>query len=358
VALIPLYGHHALRQRLLDNVQRGNLPASLLLAGPPGVGKQRLALWLGQALLCDASAPPCGVCRHCKYVLELAHPDLVWFFPRPRLRDSDAELRDVRADYAEARAERLKSGGLYAPPDGTAGIYVATVRAIVRDSALSPALARRKVFVIGDADRMISQEGSDQAANALLKLLEEPLPDTVVVLTSSEPGALLPTIRSRVVSVRVGRVSDADTRAFVADELVTTFLGLRSPPPAQIDQLVSLAQGAPGLLLEAADRSAALAHARRLLEAATSGDRQSALRVAMGQGAARARGAFSDALDALTVLLHDRAREAAERGDEVAALGASRALFVVEDTKARTASNVNPQLLTAVLLRNLASILT
>ena len=57
--------------------------------------------------------------------------------------------------------------------------------------------------MIGDAERMVAQEGSDQAANAFLKLLEEPPADTTLILTSSEPGALLPTIRSRSVSVRV-----------------------------------------------------------------------------------------------------------------------------------------------------------
>ena len=81
-------------------------------------------------------------------------------------------------------------------------------------------MARRKVFVIGDAERMVAQEGSDQAANAFLKLLEEPPEDTTIILTSSEPGALLPTIRSRVVAVRVPPLSGAEVSAFLADPVV------------------------------------------------------------------------------------------------------------------------------------------
>ena len=72
---------------------KGTLPSSLLLHGPRGVGKQRLALWLGQLLLCQANDDaemPCGRCTACRFALELGHPDLRWFFPRPRLSGADA----------------------------------------------------------------------------------------------------------------------------------------------------------------------------------------------------------------------------------------------------------------------------
>src|SRR5437879_5693757 len=99
---LPLIGHESLRERLGEQAARGALPASLLLQGPPGIGKQRLALWLGQALLCEAESRPCGVCQHCSYALQGVHPDLRWYFPRPRLKDaSDVALEDVARDYAE-----------------------------------------------------------------------------------------------------------------------------------------------------------------------------------------------------------------------------------------------------------------
>src|SRR4029079_16580595 len=224
--LVPLYGHERLRERFTEAYARGALPASMLLQGQRGVGKQRLALWLGQLLLCEGEGVrPCGKCSQCRFSRDLTHPDLRWIFPRPRLKDGDPSVDDVREDYAEAIAERVANGGLYAPPSGSDGIYVATVRAIVRTAAMSPALARRKVFVIGDAERMVPQEGSDAAANPFLKLLEEPPADTTLVLTSSESGALLPTIRSRVVSVRVPRLADDEVRAFLADERVSKAVG-------------------------------------------------------------------------------------------------------------------------------------
>jgi DNA polymerase-3 subunit delta' len=78
------------------------------------------------------------------------------------------------------------------------------------------------------------------------------------------------------------------------------------------------------------------------------------VRVALSQGVSGARGKFSDTLDALTSLLHDRAQAAAGRGEDKRASGAARAIAVVERTKELATGNVNPQLLTAALIRDLA----
>jgi DNA polymerase-3 subunit delta' len=354
---IPLYGHHALRSRFQDSVGRGALPGSLLLHGPRGVGKQRLALWLGQLLLCSgAGERPCGACESCRYALALAHPDLRWFFPRPRLDDAKATADDVLDDYADAIAARLKQDGLYASPSGSEALYVSTVRALVRLAAYTPTVARRKVFVIGDAERMVPQEGADAAANAFLKLLEEPPEDTTLILTSSEPGALLPTIRSRVVAIRVPPLSESDVRAFLGDPTVQHALDRASVPKDERER-VRLAGGAPGALLGSSAEQEAFTVARALLAAARA-DRAERMRAALSLGSAGARGFFSDMLDALTVLLHQQARESVERGDRTAALGAGRAIAAVEDAKLRAAGNVSPQLLGASLVRQLAECLT
>lgn len=352
--LLSLRGHGALRARLAEAAARGALPSSLLLIGPRGVGKQQLALWLARALLCPNAdaAGPCGDCKSCRMAAEIAHPDLHWFFPRPRLKDPDASHDEVREDLADAIAARLKAGGVYEAPGGDEGIFISTVLAIVHTAALSPAMSRRKVFVIGDAERMVPQEGSEQAANAFLKLLEEPLPDTTIILTSSEPGALLPTIRSRVVAIRVPPLSDAEVREFLADPRVGDRLDL--PAGEELDELIRVAGGAPGRLIDRESWLAAMRHANRLLDAATSADRSRQMRLALGAGSAGARGRFSDALDALTVVLHDRARAAAERGDESVAMGAARAVDAVEEAKEMASRNVSPQLLTASLLRQIA----
>ena len=81
------------------------------------------------------------------------------------------------------------------------------------------------------------------------------------------------------------------------------------------------------------------------------------MRSALLQGSAKARGAFSTSLDALTSLLHERARAAVDRGNSRGARAAARALDLVEDAKERATGNVNPQLITSELLRQLEDVL-
>ena len=358
MSIVPLVGHEALQARLRDARQRGALPASLLFHGPRGVGKQRLALWLSQLLLCqETESIPCGRCQQCRFTLELTHPDLHWYFPRPRLKDSDPDLDTVREDYGAAVAERAASHGLYAPPSGSEGIYVGTVRAIVQQAVLSPAIAKRKVFIIGDAERMVPQEGSEQAANAFLKLLEEPPADTTIILTSSEPGALLPTVRSRVVAFGVPLMTSEAMREFLSDDRVQKHLkGGDEVPTGEGDRL-AFAAGAPGRLLEAESWTLALQNARRMLDAAA-GKRWAPYETAWGQASTKARGTFADTLDALTAQLHARARMAVDRGNDREALAASRAVGAVELAKERVTSNVSPQLITVNLVRELQELLS
>jgi DNA polymerase-3 subunit delta' len=358
MSIVPLVGHRELRGRIEAALRRGTLPPSLLLQGPRGVGKQRLALWLGQRLLCQRPAADgaCGSCQSCRFAQELTHPDLHWYFPRPRLKDSDPELDDIRQDYGEAIAERASNHGLYAPPPGNEGIYVATVRAIVQQAVMSPAIGKRKIFIIGDAERMVPQEGSEQAANAFLKLLEEPPADTSIVLTSSEPGALLPTIRSRVVTLRVAPLDETDVNEFLALPQVAEALATDDDVPDGRDDQIAFAAGSPGRLLAASQWARALDSARRLL-AAASGKPVDRYEVAWAQAASKARGGFAETLDALTVELHERARRSV-RSDLDAARGAAKAIALVEEAKERITTNVSPQLIVVNLVRDLGGLLT
>ena len=348
--LIPLYGHDSLRKRLAAQAADGTLPASLLLQGAAGIGKQRLALWLGQVLLCEAEGErPCGLCQNCKYSLLLQHPDLRWFFPRPRAAVSaDPSNEEVQADYEETIKGRVEANGLYPRPDGSSGIFIHVSRLLVQMSSRSPALARRKVFVFGDAERLVPQAANAEAANAMLKLLEEPPNDTTFILTSSEPGLLLPTVRSRVVALRMSPLSEVAMRKFVGDPFAQAALPNQLP-----DDLLRVANGAPGTLIGAMDRTAAVTRARQLLAAADAG-REQVLRAAFTAGSGKSRGAFSDVLDALTVLLHERARDATARGDERTARRAVKAMPVIEEAKRAAEGNVNPQLVTARLLDHLS----
>ena len=345
--LVPLYGHENLRRRLAAAVRRGALPASLAIHGPRGIGKQRLAIWLGQLLLCERGGEaPCGDCAQCRYSAVMAHPDLRWFFPRERLT-ADASADEVLQEMADDVAERVKAHGLYERPSGSEAIHVATVRALVRVAVMTPTLARRKVLIIGDAERMVAQEGTDQAANAFLKLLEEPPADTTIILTTSEPGALLPTVRSRVIALRAAPLTDPEMQAFAADPLVRGKYRIGSTA-------IQLAAGAPGAAIAAESRAAAVEAARQLLGAAAGG-RAAWSRAALSVGAARARGFFSDTLDSLLLLLAERQRAALAQQRTTQVVAIAEAIQAVERAKERASGNANPQLLAAALFPALAA---
>jgi DNA polymerase III subunit delta' len=213
-------------------------------------------------------------------------------------------------------------------------------------------MAERKVYVLGDAERMVMREGSEEAAGAFLKLLEEPPARATIILTSSEPGALIPTIRSRVVAVRVPALG-AREAADVLREPAMAEAVVAAGGPKKLDEQLHLANGAPGSLLGNSEWSEALDRARAILDAATSQDRRVQMRAALMQGSSKARGAFSIALDALTTLLHERARSSVERGNLASAAASARALDAVELAKERAAGLTNPALITSRLIRDL-----
>jgi DNA polymerase-3 subunit delta' len=151
----------------------------------------------------------------------------------------------------------------------------------------------------------------------------------------------------------VAPLSDDEVRAFLADPTVANQLDLGSA--ARSEELVGLAGGAPGRLIGREAWEAALSQARRILDAASAPDRGTLMRAALAQGFAGARGKFSDTLDALTMLLHERSRAAVTRGNTAEASGAARAVAAVEEAKELASDNVNPQLLTASLLRQISA---
>ena len=202
----------ALREAL---AQRATWPHALLIHGPRGIGKHALALGFAQALLCESPRTDqlaCGECPGCRYAVAGQHPDLM------RL-----ELIEVDQEDGELK-----------PVDT---ITIARIRALIEFVALTSHRQRAKVGVIAPAERM-----NAQAANALLKTLEEPPPGTYLILVADQPGRLPATIGSRCRRLAAPRPTIDGAGAWLAAQGVA-------------DPALALAQagGAPRVALELAD---------------------------------------------------------------------------------------------------------
>src|SRR5258705_5113778 len=342
MALPPLVGHERVKTKLAGAQASGKLPQALLLAGPRGVGKQRLALWLAKLIHCEASGlEPCGQCRPCRLVVSVQRPEGQWFVPvelgkRGGTSTGDADKQiDLVADALAEEMTARREQPLYGPPAGLASHPVASVSLLLRRLGLTPAMGTKKVFIVGDAERLIPQLGTEVAANALLKALEEPTADSVIILTAADPNALLPTIMSRVVLVRVARIADSDVTAFAQQTL-----GIGSK--GELSQRVTAAEGCICKLFATVSRltgQPADDQAARFLEAPWL--------FAVGQRPFQARGGFTDMLDALA----GRLRSEAKRGGDTDKL--VEAIALVLDARELAQGNVDPQLFAHVLAEDL-----
>lgn len=379
-ALPDLINHHPTRAALSEAIARDQLPGSLLLHGPTGIGKQRFGLWLAQRLICEqpGEIEPCNTCVACKAVLRIQHPDVHWFFPlaRPRVSGGADKMADALEEArAEELVERRARPFRASTPTEAVGIFVAHVQTLRRLAIARPAMGRRKIFVIGDAEFMVSQEASPEAANALLKTLEEPPADTTFILTAADPDSLLPTIRSRVLPVRIRPLSVATVQQVLIDQV--------GAQPHQAQLAARLSQGSIGRALaflpdgtEPGALEALRLQARDLLDAATSAEAATRLAAALAIAPSGARGSFIDILDFLALWIRDLAAAAEGAEDLVvnidarahlagmarrlprASEGAAEALREIEYARGLTTFNINPQLALASVLRAIGAVLS
>lgn len=224
---------------LQNALRRERVAHAYLFAGPEGVGKSTAALLFAQALNCerkgDGSSPDaCGECRSCRLIARGNHPDV-----RVITRETDEQGRQ----RAEIVLDQLRQDPNKPPR---------LPRPLIQDALLRPALGRRKVYLLDPADRMRAE-----AANALLKLIEEPPPEVVLVLVTSQPAALLPTILSRCQRVGFQLVGTA------AIEQRLVALGVGAETAAAVSRLSG---GRIGWAIQAARQPEVLAARRALLE--------------------------------------------------------------------------------------------
>src|SRR5262245_11636097 len=184
-------GHDAIVAKFRRALSKVRLASTFLFVGPAGIGKKAFAFKLAQGLLCErvpeAKLDPCGECPSCHQVLSLNHPDV--------------DLVSKPADKAFIPLEQLIGDAEHRMREG-----------LCYNIALKPYSGRRKVAIIDDAD-YLNKEG----ANCLLKTLEEPPPQSLLILIGTSEQRQLPTIRSRCQIVRFAPLSEADVAELLVE---------------------------------------------------------------------------------------------------------------------------------------------
>jgi DNA polymerase-3 subunit delta' len=236
-------GNSTAIEQLRTAIAAGRLPHSLILAGPNGAGKYTLALMLAMAVECERQprdlwsngvslASFCGVCHNCTRIASAAN-----------LEDEVDKAVAIREELRETDKKDTRvlvqphPDVLIVPPDPPQLlIKLGQIRTVIQRSHYLPSEAPKKIFIITAANFM------KEAANSLLKVLEEP-PDTVhLIILAENPGELLPTIRSRCATVRLGALPVYEIEQLLADRR-------QDVPPQQRTLIARLSQGAAGKAL-------------------------------------------------------------------------------------------------------------
>jgi DNA polymerase-3 subunit delta' len=238
VSFQEFIGNEPTVRHLREAIAADRLPHAMILAGPRGAGKYTLAIMLAQAINClqptETGGLPdlCGVCSNCTRIGQAAQLDA-------RVDEAIAareELREV--DKKETRILiQTHPDVLVIPPDPPQLlIKLGQVRSVIREIYRMPAEARRAVYIFTSASFM------KEAANSLLKILEEPPEHASIFLLAENLGDLLPTIRSRAGIFRLGALPLEQIEALLAER--------RSDwKPQQRALVARLAQGAAGQAL-------------------------------------------------------------------------------------------------------------
>ena len=215
----PLIGHQARWNAIARAFGKGIVPQTLLVSGPPGVGKTTFVTRYAQLLLCadlqtdEAGLPaPCGACKACHQVAIGTFPDYRFF--RPWIGSTE------KTDAPEALDSSV--------------IAVDLARAFNREAELKPVVGERKVLVMHQFER-----ANDSAQNAMLKTLEEPPASTSLVLTSENPRRLREKIISRCWHLQLVPAPLSEIGAWLQSQFPDA-------PAQQIDIALSACLGRPG----------------------------------------------------------------------------------------------------------------
>lgn len=206
-------GHENAKQRLRRMAVSDRLPHALLIEGPPGIGKMALARAFAQYVHCenrDSNGDACGHCQPCLLHQSMNHIDTTYIFPVVKLdgMNSAPVSNDFREEWINYLDGRLYMNlqawtATFAKKNAQPTTYVTESAELLRSLAFTSHVSRYKIVIWWLPERM-----NQEAANKLLKLIEEPYDDTLFIMVSDNPRDILPTIYSRVQRIQLKRLPD------------------------------------------------------------------------------------------------------------------------------------------------------
>ncbi|EQB62737.1 MAG: hypothetical protein RBG1_1C00001G0316 [candidate division Zixibacteria bacterium RBG-1] len=196
IDLTQVVGQTLPQNILKKTLQNQKLASAYLFYGPEGLGKWVAALELAKALNCEnKDSVPCQVCSNCVKIAKLSHPDVVLVFPVPSTKKEEENLRQKY--IASFRGEKLKEPYALVEFEKNALISKDRMNELKTEVSRRPFEAKTKVVIINQAEKMMRD-----SFNSFLKVLEEPPAYVHLILTTSQPERLLPTVISRCQKIR------------------------------------------------------------------------------------------------------------------------------------------------------------
>lgn len=273
-----LTGNERVKQLLRRMLGSGRVPGALLFTGEEGVGKKLFALEVAKALNCRAlqGVEACGKCPTCVRMSR---------FNFPQSEDSDDWKKIIWTDHGDV--------GMVVAPKRL--LQVDQMRQIDIEANFRPFEGKARVFIVDDADKF-----NDASANALLKTLEEPPPTSHIILITSRPAMLLPTIRSRCQAIRFSPLTTAEIEQhLLRNKLATpTESGLRARAGNG-----SIGRALAGDLESFNERRDAMLQVLTAL--AVTGDHSRLLRLAEEMNEAKHKDEYEFGLELLETLIRD-----------------------------------------------------
>ena len=215
-------GHEKAKERMRQMVHSGKLPHAILLEGPAGIGKMSLARAFAQYIHCenpDYNGDSCGECHSCRLHKSMNHIDVQYVYPVVKLEGmktapTSEDFYQEWIDYLNGRIymDFRYWADSFGKKNGQPQTYVTESAVLIHRLAFTSHVSRYKIVIWWLPEKM-----NEEAANKMLKMVEEPFEDTIFIMVSDSPREILPTIYSRVQRIELKRLPDATIAKYLMD---------------------------------------------------------------------------------------------------------------------------------------------